>query len=65
MSVRGRRAWAERVMKDLLRELDGVDQVVVMAGARYREFLVGSISVRARTVVVPIKNRESTDDCNG
>jgi len=40
MSVRERRAWAEAVLSDLRGLVGPGDKVVILAGKKYREFLV-------------------------
>lgn len=54
MGVAVRRAWAERVLTALTPMLAGVDHVVVLAGDRYRAFLVPRIKERGIEVEVPL-----------
>ena len=54
--VRARQAWARRVMVDLTPRLTSVKRVVMFAGQRYREFLVGPIRELGVSVEVPMEN---------
>ena len=55
MSVQLRRQWANKVVEQMERLLPRCDEVVVLAGARYREFLMNHLSSRAPRVVVPLE----------
>jgi hypothetical protein len=55
MTVVARRAWARRVLKDLDRVLQPGDQVVILAGKRYRENLVGPIRQMGCSVEIPME----------
>lgn len=55
MPVAERRAWATRVIGALQPRLAGVDRVVMLAGARYREFLVEAIRANCISVDVPLQ----------
>jgi hypothetical protein len=55
MGVAARRAWARRVIKDLRRVLHPGDRVVVLAGSRYRQDLIGPIRQTGCTVEVPME----------
>ena len=50
-----RRAWGSKVLRQLQPELTGVDRVVILAGARYREFLVDVIRGKDVTVEIPLE----------
>ncbi|MCY4356212.1 MAG: hypothetical protein OXD01_01675 [Gammaproteobacteria bacterium] len=50
-----RRAWADKVLHQLQPELSGFDRVVVLAGARYREFLVDRIRDNGLIVDIPLR----------
>lgn len=54
MSVASRRAWARMVGAQLREQLGDVDRVVVLAGERYREFLLPTLRELAGTVEVPM-----------
>ncbi|MEJ2345577.1 MAG: hypothetical protein P8076_15550 [Gammaproteobacteria bacterium] len=54
MAVNERRTWARRVIDAMDRRLPHADRVVVLAGARYREFLLGYLKERFRIVEVPL-----------
>lgn len=43
------------VLGQLQPELTGVDRVVILAGARYREFLVDAIRDKDVTVEIPLE----------
>jgi hypothetical protein len=55
MSAAERRAWAARVKAQMETSLPIVDRVVVLAGLRYREYLMDYLAQRARIVEVPMK----------
>lgn len=55
MGVADRRAWASMVLHQLRTKLTGVDRVVILAGQRYREFLIDSIRARCPSVEVPLE----------
>lgn len=55
MGVDKRRAWGDKVLASLLPHLNGVDRVVFLAGARYREFLIGPLERRGIAVEVPME----------
>ena len=57
MGVAARRAWAARVLDQLRPKLNGVDRVVMLAGLRYREFLIDDIRARCPSVEVPLAGR--------
>src|SRR5688500_13656795 len=40
MGVRDRRAWAEKVIAQMEEELPQCEEIVILAGARYRQLLV-------------------------
>ena len=55
MPVVARRTWARRVSKDLGRVLQPGDQVVFLAGIKYRENLIGPIREMGCSVKVPME----------
>jgi hypothetical protein len=55
MSAPERRAWGERVKVQLEASLPGVDRIVVLAGQRYREYLMDYLRQRAKLVEVPME----------
>jgi hypothetical protein len=54
MPIAARRAWAERVIGQLQAQLPPCKSIVVLAGQRYREFLMDYLSSRAE-VKVPLQ----------
>ncbi|GEJ56608.1 DUF6884 domain-containing protein [Anaeromyxobacter diazotrophicus] len=54
MAVAQRREWARRVLEQLEPRLASVQQIVLLAGMRYREFLVPRLSAVCR-VEVPLE----------
>ena len=54
MGVYNRREWGERVMEQLADILAPEDQVVVLAGQRYREHMVPELRQRGFSVSVPL-----------
>lgn len=55
MGVEARRAWANRVIGQMEAQLPQCEEIVVFAGARYREFLMEYLRRRARRVEVPLE----------
>ena len=55
MGVRQRRDWAIRVINQMGERLPAMDEIVVLAGARYREFLMDYLTRRAGRVTVPLE----------
>jgi hypothetical protein len=55
MSVAGRRAWAERVSKQIEAAMPTLSHVVFLAGERYREFLADDLTDRGIVVSVPME----------
>lgn len=54
MPIAERRAWADRVLASLRPRLSGVERVVVLAGSRYREFLVEPLRQLGVELDVPL-----------
>lgn len=55
MGVAARHRWAERVLSSLNEVLQPGDNVVFLAGQRYREFLEDALRTRGITVNVPMR----------
>ena len=55
MSAQQRREWARRVTEQMERLLPRCDEVEVLAGARYREFLMQYLSSRNAAVRTPLE----------
>jgi hypothetical protein len=55
MRVGERREWAQRVRKQMDRDLPDAERIVVLAGQRYREFLMDYLRTRATRVDVPLE----------
>jgi hypothetical protein len=55
MPAAARRAWARRVLKELGQVLRPGDHVVILAGMRYRENLVGPIQQMGCSVEIPME----------
>jgi hypothetical protein len=53
--VRVRRQWAAKVLDDLEPLLKAGDEVIILAGTAYREFIVGPIEKMGCSVVVPME----------
>ncbi len=56
LGVAERRTWASRVMAQLSPHLVQFSRIVMFAGERYREFLVGPLRARGITVDIPMAN---------
>ena len=54
LGVDVRRTWAKNVLEELLPETEGLKTVVILAGLRYREFLVGPLEAAGLKVEVPM-----------
>lgn len=54
MGVADRRRWAAEVLEALLPRLRDERRVVMFAGARYREFLIGPLQRKGLEIVVPM-----------
>ena len=57
MSTTQRRAWAERVKRQMDKSLPPTGHIVILAGSRYREFLIDYLRHRARAVRIPMRGR--------
>jgi Family of unknown function (DUF6884) len=55
MNKAERQQWAARVKGQMESTLPNVDRIVVLAGSRYREFLMDYLRHRAATVDVPMQ----------
>jgi hypothetical protein len=55
MQVAERRAWAERVARQLAETVPDLARVVLIAGARYREFLAEHLNARSVSVSIPME----------
>lgn len=55
MSVSARRDWAQNVLKALETLIGPEDRLVILAGARYREFLTERLESLCAEVVVPME----------
>ena len=55
MGIETRRAWANRVIAQMEADLPQCEQIVIFAGARYREFLMEYLRRRAQRVDVPLE----------
>ena len=54
MGIADRRHWARRVQGQMDEHMPDADRIVVLAGERYREFLMDYLRRRAATVDVPM-----------
>jgi hypothetical protein len=55
MGVHERRQWAARVIDQFAARLPDCEKIVILAGARYREFLMDYLNTRANKVEVPLE----------
>ncbi|MGJ8641785.1 MAG: DUF6884 domain-containing protein [Luteolibacter sp.] len=55
MGVRDRKVWAGEVIKHLLPLLKEFDRVVIVAGKRYREFLLADIRSKVKSIQIPME----------
>lgn len=56
LGVAERQAWAQKVLERLLPEVIGFRRIVMFAGARYREFLIGPLEQRGMVVDIPMEH---------
>ena len=56
LGVAARKAWGKKVLDELLPQMEGYGRIVMFAGDRYREFLVGPLEHRGIIVDVPMKS---------
>jgi hypothetical protein len=54
MTTAERRVWAQRVQQSLLTELPAPSNVVILAGLRYREFVVPFLREHGFLVTIPL-----------
>ena len=59
MPVAERRAWAEKVVGQMEKRLPDADEVIILAGKRYRENLMRYLCNRFRKVTVPMEGLTS------
>jgi hypothetical protein len=57
MNAEQRRTWASRVLTSLESEVAGIDAVLLLAGARYREGFIPALEQRRLRVEVPLERR--------
>ena len=55
MGVADRRVWAKRVTEQLDTSGIHADRIIVLAGLRYREFLMPALQARAASVEIPME----------
>lgn len=54
MKISDRRDWADMVIKQMDKSLPSVDKVIILAGVRYREYLLDYLKHRAKSVEIPM-----------
>jgi hypothetical protein len=57
MGVKERRAWAERVIQQMQEAMPDADRITVLAGQRYREFLLPYLRQRSPVVEMPLEGK--------
>lgn len=55
MSIDDRQDWSRRVLKDLQRHLSNSDEITLIAGHKYRQFLVPALQLLGYKVHVPVR----------
>ena len=55
MPAAQRRAWAKRVLQDLRHEVHAGDDIVILAGQRYREHLIDPLETMGCNVDIPMR----------
>lgn len=58
MPINERRVWAENVLQDLKSIVNKNDKVVLLAGERYKEFIITTLSERCASVEEPLKHKK-------
>jgi hypothetical protein len=56
LPVADRREWAKKVLAQLQPEIAEQQRIVMFAGHRYREFLVGPLERLGKTIEVPMEH---------
>jgi hypothetical protein len=64
MAVADRREWAERVAKQITKNIPGLKSVMFLAGARYREFLTTKLTEQGMEVSVPMASLRIGEQLN-
>jgi hypothetical protein len=64
MRVADRRAWGERVAKQLAEGIPDLTHVVFLAGERYREFLIRHFADRGIAMSVPMEGLRISEQLN-
>lgn len=57
MGVKERRAWAERVIEQMKVRMPESDRITLLAGQRYREFLLPYLREGARIIDMPLEGK--------
>lgn len=55
MPIAARRAWAASLLDDLLTLATPYNRVIILAGVKYREFIVGPLLAAGITVEMPME----------
>ena len=64
MNAADRRAWAQRVISQLNEHLPEADEVAILAGFRYRQYLGAYLSGRFSSVRVPMQGLKFGEQLN-
>ncbi len=59
MPVAERKRWAERVKKQIDNDILAADEIIILAGQRYRENLMGHLKQRFAKVTIPMEGLTS------
>ena len=55
MPVTSRRLWAQKVLSDLRMRLTAGDAVIILAGVKYREYLISPLRQMGCEIVIPME----------
>ena len=55
MPVKARRSWSKEVLVDLIPRLNQGDQIVFLAGLKYREYLIDPLLARGFHIEIPME----------
>lgn len=55
VNTQSRKAWAQRVLEDLNKNINPGDKVIILAGAKYREYLVDPLRAMGCIIDIPME----------
>jgi len=58
MGVRDRKHWASKVVSELRNRIQPTYDVIILAGQRYREFLMEDLKILCASILVPLEGKK-------